>query len=69
MTAVVTSLVALFVLLIAVLVFVGVRDRRRFSSSEDSRAAHAARSEQEQHAAERHGVQGETWHQDRASGM
>ncbi|MCW3818534.1 hypothetical protein ONA91_29260 [Micromonospora sp. DR5-3] len=61
MTAVLVSVAVFVVLLIAVFVFVGWRDRNRLSSPEDSAAARDARAAQERHAAERHGVQGEVW--------
>ncbi|MEU5946191.1 hypothetical protein ABZ793_11585 [Micromonospora sp. NPDC047465] len=61
MKPVVVSLITFAALLIAAFVFVGWRDRKRFSSPEDSASARDARSTQERYAAERHAVQGEVW--------
>ncbi|MET7831778.1 hypothetical protein [Micromonospora sediminicola] len=61
MRALVGLLVVMAVLMIGAFVLVARRDRARLSGPEDSTAARDARSEQERHAAERHGVQGEVW--------
>ncbi|MEV6375520.1 hypothetical protein [Micromonospora musae] len=62
----VVVLVVLVVLLVAAFVFVGWRDRKRLSGAEDTAAARDAASIQEQHAAERHSVQGEVWRRGQA---
>ncbi|WP_174527683.1 hypothetical protein [Micromonospora maritima] len=61
MRTLVGVLVVVAVLMIGAFVLVARRDRERLSGPEDTAAARDARSAQERHAAERHGIQGEVW--------
>ncbi|PWR08356.1 hypothetical protein DKT68_16070 [Micromonospora acroterricola] len=58
MTTVLVFLVASVVMMVGVVVFVGWRDRNRFSSDEDSTAARRASADQHRHEAERHSASG-----------
>jgi FtsZ-interacting cell division protein ZipA len=69
MTTVWAILIIVAVLLVASLVYVGWRDRRRLSSADDQAASRTAASEAERHAAERHGQQGGVWDHGRIDGQ
>ncbi|WP_343444124.1 hypothetical protein [Micromonospora schwarzwaldensis] len=59
MTTLLVSLLVAVLLVLAVAVFVGRRDRSRTTSSEDRAALHAARDGQARTDVERHMMQGE----------
>ena len=53
---------------LALVAYIGVRDRRRLSSGDDEAASRAATSTAERYAAERHGQQGTTNVRDQIQG-